>query len=159
MNPDQIVLRPIRPEDLPFLSRVYASTRQEEMKASGWTQRQIDDFLQFQFEAQHKFYQDQYSRASYEIIVYEGKDAGRLYVDRRHDEIRIVDIALLPAFRSAGLGGFLLRRLLDEAAGKGLPVRIHVENNNPAMKLYRRLGFEKTGETGVYHLMEWRAGA
>jgi len=155
-DPNLLRLRPIRPEDLPFLAKVYASTRLEEMQATGWSEADIDRFLQFQFEAQHKHYQDQYDKAAYDIIVHDGVDVGRLYVDRRADEIRIVDIALLPEHRGSGVGGFLIRQLLDEAKGKGLPVRIHVENNNPAMTLYRRLGFKKTGETGVYHLMEWQ---
>ena len=37
-----------------------------------------------------------------------------------------------------------------------LPVRIHVEANNPAMGLYKRLGFRQIDTNGVYWLMEWR---
>ncbi|MCP4407065.1 MAG: GNAT family N-acetyltransferase [Gammaproteobacteria bacterium] len=58
-------------------------------------------------------------------------------------------------FRRKGLGGYLLRKILAEATAAGLPVRIHVEMNNPALNLYHHLGFYKTGDTGVYYLMEW----
>ena len=34
-------------------------------------------------------------------------------------------------------------------------MRIHVEHNNPAMRLYKRLGFRKIDDNGIYHLMEW----
>ena len=72
---------------------------------------------------------------------------------------RIIDIALLPEHRNGGIGSRLLRGLLDEAAEAGKPVRIHVEQLNPAMSLYRRLGFTRIEERGVYWLMEWRPGA
>ena len=43
---------------------------------------------------------------------------GRLYVARWSDEIRIVDIALLPAFCNRGLGTTLVRALQAEAAAR-----------------------------------------
>jgi hypothetical protein len=36
-----------------------------------------------------------------------------------------------------------------------LKVTIHVEANNPAMTLYRRLGFRHLDTNAVYHLMRW----
>ena len=67
-----------------------------------------------------------------------------------------MDIALLPVYRGHGIGTSLMQSILDEAAQAGLPVRIHVEQYNPAMRLYKRLGFQHVGETGVYLLMEWQ---
>ena len=85
---------------------------------------------------------------------------GRLYVDRRTEEIRIIDIALLPEYRGKGVGSKLIRALLDEAEQERMPVRIHVERFNPALRLYRRLGFKVVEDEGVYYLMEWaRANA
>lgn len=80
---------------------------------------------------------------------------GRLYVDRRADEIRVVDIALLPEHRRQGIGSALLENILAEAAAAHKPVRIHVEKFNPALRLYQRLGFHQVRDTGVYFLMEW----
>ncbi len=152
---NQIGLRPISPEDLSFLSRVYSETRQEEMAQSGWTPKEIDDFLEFQFQAQHKFYQEQFEGADFDLVLFRGEPVGRLYVEHREDEIRIIDIALLIEHRRKELGGYLLRKILAEATAAGLPVRIHVEMNNPALNLYHHLGFYQTGDTGVYYLMEW----
>lgn len=151
---DSMTLRPITESDEAFLAKLYASTRAEEMAQSGWPQAEIDTFLLFQFKAQHQYYQMEFSKAAFDVVLVDGVAAGRLYIDRRADEIHIIDIALLPGYRGKGLGGKLLGEILDEATRSALPVRIHVENNNPAMSLYRRLGFKKTGETGVYHLME-----
>jgi len=89
-----------------------------------------------------------------------GEDVlGRLYVDRWADEIRIIDIALLPQYRGRGIGRAILESLLDEAASRdrGRVVRIHVEHMNPAMRLYVRLGFYEIEDKGIYKLMEWRS--
>jgi GNAT superfamily N-acetyltransferase len=107
-----------------------------------------------QFNAQHRCYQDQFPTASYDVIRAGDRDIGRLYVDRREAEICVIDIALLPEFRNAGIGGALLRGLLAEADRGGKRVCIHVERFNPALLLYRRLGFVPVEENGVYLQME-----
>lgn len=149
-------LRPITDDDLDFLSSVYASTRKEELAPVPWTDEQKRTFLQMQFNAQHQYYQDEYPDGDYSIIVHNGTDAGRLYVDRRVDEIRLIDIALLPAFRGLGMGRTLLQALIQEGTERGLPIRLHVEPNNPARRLYERLGFQFVEDRGVYAFMEWR---
>ena len=125
------------------------------MAAVPWSDDEKAAFLQMQFDAQHRFYMEQFANADYQVVLVDGTPAGRLYLDRRADEIRIVDIALLPAHRGRGVGGRLMGRVLDEAASKGLAVRIHVERNNPALRLYRRLGFTQVEDQGVYLLMQW----
>ena len=84
------------------------------------------------------------------MILVGGEPAGRLYVARWPEELRIVDIALLPRFRGRGVGTTLLRQLMDEADAAGKPISIHVEVNNPARSLYDRLGFEVAEDRGVY---------
>jgi ribosomal protein S18 acetylase RimI-like enzyme len=152
----RIRFRPITPEDLPFLAALYASTRQEELAQTGWSEADKESFLALQFEAQHRHYQTHFPDAAFELILLEGKPIGRRYLDRRGDEFRLIDIALLPEQRNRGLGGALLRDLLAEAQAAEKPVRIHVEPFNPALRLYRRLGFELLEDKGVHLFMEWR---
>jgi GNAT superfamily N-acetyltransferase len=150
-----IHLRPIRPEDEPFLQRVYASSREEELKQVDWDARQKEDFLRMQFEAQHSHYTEHFPAADFQLILKGDEAIGRLYVDRRSDEIRLIDIALLPEFQGEGTGSGLLETLLDEARQTGLPLRIHVEKFNPALRWYGRLGFRQIEDKGVYFFMEW----
>jgi ribosomal protein S18 acetylase RimI-like enzyme len=116
-------------------------------------------FLTQQFDAQDTYYKQHRPDASYDVIVHDGRPAGRLYVDRGADEILVMDIALLPEFRNRGLGTVLLRDLMNEAAAAGRPLVVHVEQFNPARALYERLGFEETGELGVYLEMRWTRSA
>jgi GNAT superfamily N-acetyltransferase len=147
--------RPIAEADLPFLARLYASTRIEELAVTDWSDAQKAAFLQSQFDAQHAHYQKHYAGTDFLVIERAGAVIGRLYLARWAREHRIVDIALLPAHRAHGLGTTLLRDLLDEAGSAGKAVTIHVEKFNPAQTLYCRLGFVAAGEEGAYDLMRW----
>jgi len=156
MRTAMLTLRPIRSDDLPFLYTAYASTRLEELAPLGWSVEQQAAFLTQQFNAQHQYYQANYPGADFQIILVNDQPAGRLYVDRRAGEIRIVDIALLPEYRNSGIGSRLLRDLLAEATLAGKLVSIHVEKFNPALRLYERLGFSIVDDRGVYWFLEWQ---
>jgi ribosomal protein S18 acetylase RimI-like enzyme len=156
----RVSLRPARPEDEDFLRRVYGSTRADELAVTGWDDATKQAFVAQQFRAQRDYYMANYEGASFDLILVDGEPAGRLYVIRWPETLRVIDISLLPEHRGRGIGEGLLRSLLDDAAAAGTTLTIHVERQNRAMTLYRRLGFEEIEERGVYVLMEWRpAGA
>jgi ribosomal protein S18 acetylase RimI-like enzyme len=152
----EISFRPIGDDDLPFLARLSASTRWEELVEVPWPDEQKHAFLRFQFDAQHDHYRKHYPKASFEVVLADGEPAGRLYVDEWADEIRLVDVALLPEHRNRGLGTRLLGGVMERARAAGKPLTIHVEGFNPALRLYERLGFRRIGEHGPYFLMEWK---
>ena len=152
--------RRITDADLPFLSQVYASTRAEELAAvTIMTEAEKAAFLGAQFQLQHAHYQKYYPEADWLVMMRGGEDVGRLYIERWPSQHRIIDIAFLPEHCGKGFGTALLRDLLDEAAAAGKDVSIHVEKFNPAMRLYRRLGFVSEEDKGVYDLMRWTAAA
>jgi len=154
---ESIRYRPATEEDLPFLFVLYATTRAEEMRAVPWSDGQKLAFLDMQFRAQKSHYEQYYCDAEHLVIEKDGAPIGRLYIDRAPDDIRIVDIALMPEARGGGIGTMLLREILDEGAASSRVVSIHVEHYNPAKRLYERLGFQHVSTNGIYHLMEWRA--
>jgi ribosomal protein S18 acetylase RimI-like enzyme len=151
---ERVALRRAGPADRAFLLQVYGSTRAEELALLPWTDAQKSGFVAHQFEAQDAHYRKHYDAAAFDVIEVDGEPAGRLYVHRGPREIRIVDIALLPAFRRRGLGTRLLGDLIAEADRGGRKLSIHVEMSNPARRLYERLGFRPAGEHGVHVLME-----
>lgn len=150
-----IVLRPMTTADLGFLSALYASTRTEELAHLPWSEAEKASFLEMQFQAQHAHYQKHYPDALWLIVESDGEPAGRLYIEEWPSEQRIIDIAMLPRFRGRGLGGALLRDIMDDAGSRNKAVGIHVEKANPAMRLYHRLGFETLEDKGVYDLLRW----
>jgi ribosomal protein S18 acetylase RimI-like enzyme len=152
-----LTFRRVTDADLPVLGRIYASTQAEELAPVPWSDADKAAFLDMQFRAQHAHYQQHYPEADWLMTMRGEENIGRLYLDRLPSQHRIIDIAFLPEYRGRGLGEALLRDLLDEAAAAGKPVSIHVEKLNPAMRLYRRLGFVTEEDKGIYDLMRWTA--
>ena len=153
-NQPTIALRPVGPEDDDLLLELYASTRAYEMALVPWTDEQRAAFINMQFTAQKTHYAQYYPTASHDVIMSDGRGVGRLYVGRLDDEIRIVDITILPAERNAGIGSYLLKQLLDEADSTGKVTRIYVETFNPSLKLFERLGFTPSQQDGVHLLLQ-----
>jgi ribosomal protein S18 acetylase RimI-like enzyme len=154
---DQVTLRPVTDDDRDFLVCVYASTRDEELSLVDWAEGHREAFVRMQFDAQDQQYRQLNPAGAFDVIEVGGRPAGRLYVDRRPTDIRIIDISLLPDFRGAGIGGALIASLMDEAAASNRTLSIHVEVHNRAAELYARLGFVAVAEHGVYRRMEWSA--
>jgi RimJ/RimL family protein N-acetyltransferase len=149
-----ITLRAIREDDEAFLLALYASVRAPELEQVPWTGEQKALFVRQQFDAQTAFWRENYTDTSWDVIERDGEPIGRLYVARWPREIRVVDIALAPAYRGSGIGTEIFRELFAEGDRTGRPVSIHVEMFNPARRLYERLGFAYKEEKGVYLLME-----
>lgn len=152
---DEVALRPVTDADRDFLMGVYGSTRDEELSQVDWPEGQRETFVRMQFDAQDTEYRRHNPEGSFDVIEVDGRPAGRLYVDRRPGDIRIVDISLLPEFRGAGNGTRLIEQLMDEAVASARILSIHVEIYNRAAQLYERLGFVMAAERGVYRRMEW----
>lgn len=152
-NAIQIKLKSITENDIPFLYSVYRSTRLEELASANFTEKELEDFLQSQFNLQHTQYMKYYKNPSFDIIMFEGNPAGRLYVDRKEDDIRIIDIALLTEYRRKGIGRILFNNLIKESESNKIPLSLHVEHNNPILSFYIGLGFKKGHENGVYYYM------
>lgn len=152
-----ITLRPVGPADEEFLFQLYASTRADELAPLGWSPAQQTTFLRQQFDAQRRDYQARFPAAGHQLILVAERPAGRIWVARTDAEIRLVDLALLPAAQGSGVGTQLLRSLIDEATQAGRPLRLSVlRNNHRAVRLYERLGFAVIGDTPTYLKMEYQ---
>jgi GNAT superfamily N-acetyltransferase len=148
-------LRPETEADTDFLMRLYASTREAELAAVLWSAEQKQEFVAGQFRAQRHHYRTYFGDAAFDVLEQHGEPAGRLYLQVRQTQLHIMDITLMPPWRGRGTGTAILQAL--QAAGRAhrKGVGIMVEKFNPAMRLYRRLGFVDLKDHGVYLEMEW----
>lgn len=150
-EPLNIALREEIPEDRPFLLEVYASTRIDELAATGWPDDQKRAFIEMQFNARERTY----PRVDNRIILLNGRPVGRILVDRGEAAIVLRDIAVLTEYRNAGIGSRLIQDLMNEATAANKPITLHVVAFSPAVRLYERLGFRRTGPEGAYLEMKW----
>lgn len=152
----EITLRPVTPADDGTVFEAYASTRAAEMSMVPWTDEQRSAFLRMQLTAQLTHYQAYHPQAEHQVILADGRPAGRLYLDRQPDALHILDLTILPRFRNLGIGTRILHDLQAEAAPQDKSVRVHVETHGPERRLYERLGFTVTADKGLHLLLEWR---
>ena len=135
--------------DEDFLSRLFLSTRPE-LLSINMPEAQKEALIKMQFNVQRQQYDACYPHADSRIILRDDAPVGRMLVARSEAEIVLVDIALLPEYRSAGIGSALIQQLLVEAAERRKRVRLQVFKLNPALRLYERLGFSITADQSMY---------
>jgi len=150
-------LRPETAADRPFLERLFASVRMQEMDLGTWPSALRESFLASQLEFQSRHYAAAYPDAQRWVVESGPLAIGRLYIVHGAQDIRVVDLSLLPTWRGAGLGTVLLERLQQEAAGAGKTLSLNVAMTNPAQRLYQRLGFVETHQDEVYRHLQWRS--
>ncbi|KVM72117.1 MULTISPECIES: GNAT family N-acetyltransferase [Burkholderia] len=150
-------------EDQAFLHEVFVQTRREEFMRTGWGIERVEAFLHEQSRMQDRYYRQHYRQGRFDVVRLDGEPVGRLYhawrPEQLGEEARVIDIALLPAWRGRGIGTRLMQAVTAEADRQGLPVSLQVEVDNPVQALYRRLGFSKIGNSGIYDTMRRECGA
>ena len=144
-------LRPMLPSDREFAFRVYADSRREELAPLEWPPEQQAAFLRMQFDIRERQYRAEYSDADWSIILADGVDAGTMILRKTADGAHLADIALLSEFRRAGIG----TEILDSLQKEGRKITLHVVRDNPAVRLYSRLGFTSRAGDSMYLSMEW----
>jgi len=152
----RVKLRTATAGDEEVLLEIYASTRADELAVTNWSAPEREAFVRMQFAAQRDYYRTQYPNGDHRLILANGHPAGRLYTAENEDEIRILDITVLPHLRRAGIGTPLINEVLSRAKEAGKPVRIFVETLNPSRRLFERLGFTVIEEDGLNVLLECR---
>jgi len=150
-------LRLSQPIDEELLAAVYADTAQEELSLFAWSAEQKAVFCLMQFRMQTRAYEMRFPDAECYVIEHEGQDVGRLLINRGHDEIRLIDVALLAKFRNNGLGTILLEDLMEEAQAARKSIGLSVlKTNLNATRLYEKLGFRSIDENQTHIAMQWR---
>lgn len=145
-------MRPAAAADRPFLLALFASTRASELAALP------DDaarraFVEDQFDLQDRHYRRYYPGARFDVIELTAAPVGRMYVHRRADEIRLMEITIAPEWRRRGIAACLVHALISESDECGIPIGLHVEPDNPANRWYRRLGFRHIVDRGAYEFL------
>ena len=149
-----IQLRPVEKKDDSFIETVYRSTREDELNLTNWNEQQKNVFSIMQSMAQLAEYKTKFHGAACQVIIYNNQDAGRFYTWENDNEIRLIDITLLPQFRGKGIGTSLLQELIKKSNKVQKKISLHVDPVNPALQLYRRLGFIHIKNNGRHYYME-----
>ena len=125
-----ITLRPCQKRMHLFYSRCMpAPERTEWPSLTGHNHKRMLSCIS-SFTAQHQYYVVNYPGAQFLVIFCDDQPIGRLYIHKKMNEILIMDIALLPEYRNAGIGSSIIRDLQGEARVSGsLVTHLHVKSS------------------------------
>lgn len=151
-------LRPEREADHDFRYRLFCGSRPPEFALLAPVAFQ--DVMTQQFHAQTLSYLARFPEARFDVVELSGEPIGRIVVDRPGEFLHIVDQAVVPQWRGRGVGTAIVRALMEEAQAAGVPVRVEgASENDPSLRLYRRLGFMPVHTVPLYTRLEWRPAA
>ncbi|GAA4368448.1 GNAT family N-acetyltransferase [Nocardioides caricicola] len=136
--------RPATVEDAGFLRELFDDVRGADLAAIEPVQRRT--LLTIQYRGRETQYAAAYPAAVDHIIEVDGRPAGRILVEEGAENVHVVDIAVSAAERGRGLGSTVLRTWCDRADETGRTLTLTVAPDNPARRLYERLGLEAVAE-------------
>lgn len=87
-----------------------------------------------------------YKLAHARIVFADGVKTGLLKCVKSPEQTEIIQIQIDPAFQGKGIGRLLLETVIAEARQRNSKVILSVLKQNPALKLYQRVGFTQTHE-------------
>jgi ribosomal protein S18 acetylase RimI-like enzyme len=139
-----ITLRLATSEDYAFALRLYLST----------TRPYAEELMTWDEHKQVASFAEQWKLEDVRVIGVDGLDVGWFQARESSSEILLQQLFIAPGHQRAGIGTAVFRALLAGWTTSGKPVVLTVLKNNPARRLYERLGFSVVGEAGVKFAMK-----
>jgi ribosomal protein S18 acetylase RimI-like enzyme len=146
-TPMHITLRPAQAGDFDFCARLF-------LEALEWIIVEMNLDREMQLPTLRK----SWLAKEVSIITEDGADIGWLQITSRADAVYVSQIFVAPAQQGRGIGRKMLEQVIDEAGAAGKAVALSVLNTNPAVRLYKRLGFYVLHEAEGYYLMRRAPG-
>lgn len=101
---------------------------------------------------QDRFFDNDWSGGSFEVIEYDGVACGYVCIEDRSDDVHVREIDIDPSFQGLGIGTAVIRSAIELARTRGVPVLLGTLHANRAAELYRRLGFIEARKTDTHTL-------
>jgi GNAT superfamily N-acetyltransferase len=132
-------LQPAAVKDEEFFRTLFAETN---VMLQAFPLELQASLLDMQFRGREMTYSTAYPEAKNSLICLDdGTSIGRRLVDQSDDGFRLVDLAILPAWQGRGIGTQVLADLAQQSRETGVKLSLRIVKENPALRLYCRLGF------------------
>ncbi len=140
-----LTLRRAGPGDSEFVySARKAAFREYVEQVRGWDEAK-----------EREVHEGRFLRQNYRVISLQGTDVGYMATVVEPGCLKLNQLFILPEHQGKSIGGECMMRLIDEARGLALPVRLRaLKVNVRAIAFYRRFGFAIVGETETHFVME-----
>ena len=143
----RIILRPAVAEDFHYCANLYFAGIERMFRE-----------LQLNSQAQVVGFRQRWKPTQVRIIVLDGADIGWLQSTPEDDTLFLAQLFVDAGFQRRGIGTAVMRRLIGEATHAHRAMTLGVVKTNPALRLYRRLGFRITHDDDRKFYMRREAG-
>jgi ribosomal protein S18 acetylase RimI-like enzyme len=131
-------LRDARDGDFPFAEALYLGTMERLLSELGdWDRDKFRKRIRRAFNAREC-----------QVIIVDGRDIGFMQVIEMADDLNIAQLHLAEGYRGLGIGTQIAFDLIARAERDGKTISLSVPRNNPAIALYKRLGFRISRDDG-----------
>jgi ribosomal protein S18 acetylase RimI-like enzyme len=152
-----LMLRPEGADHAAFLFDLHETVKGAELAQMPVPEPIRRQLLDMQFRAMSMSYRAGYPAARFAIITLNDTPIGRLITNDGGERFHILHIALLPEWRSRGIGKVLMTTVLDEPKRRGKTCEATVAADNFAsLRLWARLGFIERERDDINVILEWR---
>jgi ribosomal protein S18 acetylase RimI-like enzyme len=135
MQGKKIVFRPARSEDFDYCANLYFSGMENIIRE-----------LKLDWAAQAASLRQEWEPAQVRVIVVDAVDVGWFQIIPHDDVLFLAQIFVDRQFQERGIGTEVMNSLIEEGTRGGQAMALAVVKTNPALRLYRRLGFRITHE-------------
>lgn len=143
--PPGIDFRPAEPDDYGFAEKLYFESTRPLLHALGtWDKAAVS-----------RRFSEAFDRYPSQVLQAGGADIGWLQVSRNETAVHVHQMHLVRRWRNRGIGAHLIGQIKARASELGLPVTLKVIRGNPAITLYKRLGFRTVAEEPELFRMRW----
>ncbi len=171
---DELTLRHSSQADASFLFALFSEIKSAELAPLHLNPQQMAPLLDMQYRASRASASSQYPDALETVICLpDGTRVGRLVFDPQTHRWRIIDLGILASHRNRAIGSKVISACQFACGRRHIGLQLSVFFQNPARRLYERLGFrlmapnhgkhESTGAIGLdsseaaFLEMEWKA--
>ncbi|MBN9671257.1 GNAT family N-acetyltransferase [Roseibium aggregatum] len=139
-------LRPAVASDFSFCRTLYIETMFPLLEALG----------RLDCERAEKAFETYFDCNEIRLVMVEETVVGWIQVSEEPSRLNLDQIYLLPSYRNRGLGTLLIEDVMKNATAMEKPLHLSTVKGNPAISLYRRLGFTFFSEDETKIHMQWQ---
>lgn len=153
-------LRPVDPDDEPFLRRLRAQVDTERLGLHAWSPEQAETarlLIDLQFRAHAAHYRKVKNNWDTKdcVIELDGVPVGRFVVTQDSKVVHLADLAVDFAHRGKGLGHAVIDTMKAECEQSRRVLRLCADRSSTVVQFYVQQGFLTVQEELTHWVLEW----
>jgi len=144
-------IRKFSDSEINYKKQLFVENKISKLNAEHWSDDLKIQITNMQYMAQENHINSYFPDATDSIILWDQKKVGRLVFEKSDKLLHVIDIIIGKKFQNKGLGTEILTKLISENES----VSLNVDMDNPALRLYNKLGFKIIKQRNHQYFMKY----